>query len=170
MDVKKIGGFIARLRHEKGLTQQELGERLGVTNKTVSRWENGNYMPDISILQLLGKEFDVTINELLCGERLTDAEYREMAEENIVKICSSSVFTLRERCLFFKKKWCRDHRFLLIVTALLLTALLIFGFVYKSLLLIAGVLLMMLVIYLLYYNRMMAYVERNAYDGTGSTP
>lgn len=170
MDMKRIGGFIARLRHEKGLTQQELGERLGVTNKTVSRWENGNYMPDIEMLQLLGKEFDVTINELLCGERLTDAEYRERAEENIVKICSSGVFTLREKCLFFKKKWCRDHRFLLIATALLLTALLVCGFVCKSLLLIAGAFLIMLVIYLFYYNRMMAYVERNAYDGTGSTP
>ena len=47
MDQIKIGKFIAALRKEKGLTQEKLGEKLGVTNKTVSRWENGNYMPDV---------------------------------------------------------------------------------------------------------------------------
>ena len=47
MDQMKTGKFIAALRKEKGMTQEKLGEKLGVTNKTVSRWENGNYMPDI---------------------------------------------------------------------------------------------------------------------------
>lgn len=50
MDQAKVGKFIAQLRKEQGLTQEALGERLGVTNKTVSRWENGNYMPDIELL------------------------------------------------------------------------------------------------------------------------
>ena len=47
MDQVKLGAFVAQLRRERGWTQEELGERLGVTNKTVSRWENGNYMPGI---------------------------------------------------------------------------------------------------------------------------
>ena len=47
MDQIKIGKFIAALRKDKGMTQEQLGEKLGVTNKTVSRWENGNYMPDV---------------------------------------------------------------------------------------------------------------------------
>ena len=64
MDQIKIGKFIAALRKEKGLTQEQLGEKLGVTNKTISRWENGNYMPDVEMLSLLSKEFDVSINEL----------------------------------------------------------------------------------------------------------
>ena len=51
MDQIKIGRFIAALRRQAGLTQEALGEKLGVTNKTVSRWENGNYMPDIEMLQ-----------------------------------------------------------------------------------------------------------------------
>ena len=55
MDQKKIGQFIAALRQEKGMTQTVLGERLGVTNKTVSRWENGNYMPDVSLLPQLSR-------------------------------------------------------------------------------------------------------------------
>ena len=56
MDQIKIGKFIAALRKEKCLTQEQLGEKLGVTNKTISRWENGNYMPDVEMLSLLSKE------------------------------------------------------------------------------------------------------------------
>ena len=55
MDVQKIGNFLAELRKDKNLTQEELGERIGVTNKTVSRWENGNYLPPVEILQILSK-------------------------------------------------------------------------------------------------------------------
>ncbi len=61
MDQIKIGKFIASLRHQAELTQEDLGEKIGVSNKTISRWENGNYMPDIEMLQLLSKEFDVSI-------------------------------------------------------------------------------------------------------------
>ena len=69
MDQIKIGKFIATLRRQSGLTQEKLGEKIGVTNKTISRWENGNYMPDIEMLQLLAKEFNVSINELLAGQK-----------------------------------------------------------------------------------------------------
>ena len=57
MDLIRIGSFLAELRHEKGLTQQALGERLGVTNKTISRWETGCYLPDVEMLSLLSREF-----------------------------------------------------------------------------------------------------------------
>lgn len=60
MDQIKIGKIIAALRKEKGLTQEQLGEKLGVTNKTISRWENGNYTPDVEMLALLSKEFGVS--------------------------------------------------------------------------------------------------------------
>ena len=69
MDSKKIGAFIAVNRKKKGLTQEQLGERLGVTNKTISRWENGNYMPDLSMLEPLSKELEITLNELLAEKR-----------------------------------------------------------------------------------------------------
>ena len=75
MDQIKMGKFIAALRKEKGLTQEKLGEKLGVTNKTVSRWENGNYMPDVEMLSLLSEEFGVSINELISGERLASVPY-----------------------------------------------------------------------------------------------
>ncbi len=83
MDMQKIGGFLAELRKGKNLTQDELGERIGVTNKTVSRWENGNYLPPVEILQILSRLYGVSINELLSGERLNDEHYKENAEEYI---------------------------------------------------------------------------------------
>lgn len=84
MDQVKLGAFVAQLRRERGWTQEELGERLGVTNKTVSRWENGNYMPGIEMLALMGREFDVSLNELLEGRRLDDeAEFRAAADKNL---------------------------------------------------------------------------------------
>lgn len=84
MDVQKIGELLATLRKEQKLTQEELGEKIGVTNKTVSRWENGNYMPPVEILLILSKQFNVSINELLSGERLSCEQYKENAEEYIV--------------------------------------------------------------------------------------
>lgn len=84
MDVQKIGELLATLRKEQKLTQEELGEKIGVTNKTVSRWENGNYMPPVEILLIFSKQFNVSINELLSGERLSTEQYKENAEEYIV--------------------------------------------------------------------------------------
>lgn len=83
MDMQKIGKFLADLRKEQNLTQDKLGELLCVTNKTVSRWENGNYMPPVEILQMLSKIYKVSMNEILSGERLNDEHYKENAEEYI---------------------------------------------------------------------------------------
>lgn len=84
MDMKKIGVFLAELRKDRNLTQDELGEKIGVTNKTVSRWENGNYLPPVEILQILSKLYNVSMNEILSGERLNEKRYKENAEEYIV--------------------------------------------------------------------------------------
>ena len=84
MDTIKIGKFIAEKRKEKKLTQESLAEKLGVTSKTISRWENGNYMPDISLLKPLSEELDVTLNDLLSGEKVDKEQYQEKLEENII--------------------------------------------------------------------------------------
>ena len=86
MDQVQTGRFIAELRRQEGLTQEALGQKLGVTNKTVSRWENGNYMPDVEMMQLLAQTFHVSIHELLAGERLPDEAFREKADENTVSV------------------------------------------------------------------------------------
>lgn len=69
MDLNKVGTFIANLRKEKNLTQAELGELLGVNDKTISRWETGKNAPDISVLNDLSEKLDISVKELLNGER-----------------------------------------------------------------------------------------------------
>lgn len=91
MDSKKIGAFIAVNRKKKGLTQEQLGERLGVTNKTISRWENGNYMPDLSMLEPLSKELGITLNELLAGEEIRETESAVCAEKNLISTIDYSI-------------------------------------------------------------------------------
>lgn len=84
MDLSKIGKFLRDLRCEQGLTQEELGEKLGATNKTISRWETGTYLPPAEMLVEISKLYNVSINEILSGERLSTADYQSKAEENIV--------------------------------------------------------------------------------------
>ncbi len=90
MDMKKIGTFLAELRKKSNLTQDELGEKIGVTNKTVSRWENGNYLPPVEMLQILSKLYDVSINEILNGERISESEYKNISEKNIKSALNKS--------------------------------------------------------------------------------
>ena len=84
MDLDKIGKFIALNRKNKGLTQEQLAEKLGVTNKTVSRWETGKYMPDLSLLKPLSEELGITLNELLSGEKIEEQKIVENMEKNII--------------------------------------------------------------------------------------
>lgn len=84
MDTKKIGKYIAENRKNKNMTQEQLAEKLGVTSKTISRWENGNYMPDISMLKPLSEELGITLNDLLSGEKIEKEKYQEKLEENII--------------------------------------------------------------------------------------
>lgn len=86
MGHKKIGAFIAQCRKEKGLTQMQLAERLEITNQAISKWENGRGMPDMSLLQPLCDNLDISLNELFSGEHISEEEYKEKAEENISRL------------------------------------------------------------------------------------
>lgn len=86
MDQVKIGKFIAELRREKELTQRELAELMGVSDRTVSKWETGNGMPEMSMLMPLCQALQINVNELLSGERLSDDSYSRKAEENIMNL------------------------------------------------------------------------------------
>lgn len=110
MDLIKIGNFIAELRKKQKLTQEQLGEKLGVTNKTVSRWETGTYLPLAEALLAMSELFGVSINELLSGKSLSEAEYRQAAEENLKQTVKTSSFTLKDRIDFYKNKWLKEHR------------------------------------------------------------
>ena len=82
MNMIQVGKFIATLRKEHDFTQEQLGEELGVTNKTISRWETGVYLPPVDTLLKMSEIFGVSNNEMLSGKRLTDSEYRKAAEQN----------------------------------------------------------------------------------------
>lgn len=86
MDQIKIGGFIAACRKEKDLTQTQLAEKLGITNKAVSKWETGKSLPDASIMLALCKVLDITVNDLLCGEVVNMENYNKEMENNLMEL------------------------------------------------------------------------------------
>ena len=86
MDLEKIGNFIAMLRKEKGLTQEKLGEALGVSSKTISKWERGVNAPDISLLNSLSSILEVDVEELLNGEKKEKKNVRKKRKKLIFKI------------------------------------------------------------------------------------
>ena len=83
MNQQNTGSFISAKRREKNLTQEQLAEKLGVSNKTVSKWENGKCMPDYSVIELLCKELDITLAELLDGEEKEPNSIRVYDEEQV---------------------------------------------------------------------------------------
>lgn len=109
----KIGEFIMTLRKEQGITQRELAEKIGVSDKTISKWECGRGLPEMSIMESLCQSLQVNINELLSGERLSEDSYSMKAEENMMKLMKES-----------EKNKRRNHNFMVVFIAGLLTVLL----------------------------------------------
>ena len=87
MNQERIGKFISELRKEKSMTQDQLAEKLGVTDKSISRWENGKTMPDLSMLTILSRELNVEISELLNGRRMDKEELEKLRDtiNNIIE-------------------------------------------------------------------------------------
>ncbi len=178
MDTKKTGGFIAKLRHDKGLTQQALGERLLVSAKTVSRWENGNYMPPIDVLPAMSEIFGVSIDEIIAGERreVINTETKaapakvslQKTDENPPNTAAANTFTLDERVKFWKRRWLSRHIPLIISVAAIIAVLFALGVIYRNFMIFFGGMIFGIAMRLIMYNRMMAYVELNAYDGKNS--
>ena len=86
MDQTKIGKFIAEKRKEKGLTQAALAEKLGVTDRAVSKWETGKSLPDASIMLELCAMLGITVNDLLSGEVVSMKDYNEEMEKNLLEM------------------------------------------------------------------------------------
>lgn len=84
MNQEKIGLFIAKCRRKKNMTQEDLAEKLGVSNKSISRWENGKTMMDISLFEPLCNELDISIIELLNGERINDKKRDKLYTKTLI--------------------------------------------------------------------------------------
>ena len=80
MEQEKIGKFIQELRKQQNMTQKDLADKLGVTDRAVSKWENGRGMPDVSLMKPLCDSLGITVSELLSGERISQKDYREKSE------------------------------------------------------------------------------------------
>ena len=86
MNQTAIGTYIAKKRREKNLTQEQLAEKIGVSGKTISKWENGKCMPDYSIIEQLCKELSVTLSELMDGEDAAEDSVRVYDNEQILDL------------------------------------------------------------------------------------
>lgn len=86
MDLIKIGSFIAGMRKQHKLTQREFADILGISDKTVSKWECGKGMPELSLMLPICEVLEINLNELFSGEKLSDADYRKKAEENMMSL------------------------------------------------------------------------------------
>ena len=93
MDTEKISKFISTARTKIGLTQKELADKIGVSDKTISKWETGKSLPDISYYEPLCDALNIKVNELLSGEYLNDDIYLEKAENNLVEIIRENNFS-----------------------------------------------------------------------------
>ena len=165
MNQEKIGKFIADLRKKQNLTQEQLAEKLGVTDKSVSRWENGKCLPDVSLYKDLCNILGITLNEFFSGEKIKDENFKEQADNNLFNAIENSSFTLKEKIKYYKRKWKKEHisKFILcfISWLVLIIALKFQNVEFYVISTIAGMLAT--IFYIVLYNQMMIYVENNAY-------
>ena len=102
MNQENIGKFIAALRKEQNMTQLDLATKLGITDRAVSKWENGRGMPDFSLIKPLCEALNITVNELFAGEKILQDNISEIADKNIVSTLSYSQSKIK------KTKICTD--------------------------------------------------------------
>ena len=137
MDQIKIGKFIAACRKQSGLTQMQLAEKLGITDRAVSKWETGRALPDTSIMLELCGILQITVNDLLSGEVVSMDNYNTQMENNLLEM-------VRQKAAADKRLLSMEIFIGLLVTALLITTVLVAGLVdmavgYKIALIAAGV-------------------------------
>ncbi|MBR4015617.1 MAG: helix-turn-helix transcriptional regulator [Anaerotignum sp.] len=111
MDQIKIGKFITSCRKEQGMTQANLAEKLGISDRAVSKWETGKSMPDSGIILELCAYLKISVNELFSGERIESEDYTRKAEENMI--------ILAEKKAQAKKHLFRTKMFLLVIAVLI---------------------------------------------------
>ena len=102
MNQEKIGRFIAELRKEKNITQQELADKLNITDRAISHWENGRSMPDAGVILELCKILSINVNELLSAKKIKKEKYNERAEESLLEM-RREIETQNKRILTLNK-------------------------------------------------------------------
>ena len=101
MDQQTTGKFIARKRKEKNLTQEQLAEKLGVSNKTISKWENGKCMSDYAVVKSLCQELDITVAELMDGEETEEKSIRTYDDDQIMELLKRTQELERQKNILY---------------------------------------------------------------------
>lgn len=120
MDQVKIGKFISECRKKNNLTQMQLAEKLNITDRAISKWENGKAMPDSSIMLDLCNELKISVNELLSGEMIEVNNYDKRAEENLLNLNKSNEH---------KSKMLMKFRIVIVLLVLIIAVIGIYRFV-----------------------------------------
>ena len=102
MDQRKIGNLIASIRKEMNMTQRNLADKLGVTDRAISKWENGRGMPDLSLIQPLCEILCISVNELLNGERIDKPEIIQVADKNVIAVLRECETEIKKRKIVTK--------------------------------------------------------------------
>lgn len=162
MNQENIGKYISKKRKELNLTQEQLAEEIGVSKNAVSKWERGLNLPDASIMPELCSILNITLNELFAGDDIPDNKYKEVADSNLLSALENSVFTLKDKVDYFKKKWQKDHFFELTLEMIIIVFFIIYGFIKDN-----GIQYLFMIIGFISgifeNNRMMSYIESHAY-------
>ena len=103
MNQEKIGKFISECRREKQMTQEQLAVHLGVTSKSVSKWENGRCLPDSSLYEPLCNILGITINELFAGQKIRDEDYKKIADNNLMQMLKYKLYSLSDKSITFNE-------------------------------------------------------------------
>lgn len=165
MDMSKMGVFLQELRKEQGLTQEQLGEKLHLSGKTISRWETGTYMPPVEMLLALSELYGVSMNELVAGERLTPEALPAKAEENLTAVMKDNdAFQLEERRDYWREKWLTDHRWTLALLVGVFTAASLLFLSLDQVKPVAFISLISIGLAVFLRNRRDDYVEHHLYD------
>lgn len=101
MNQVEIGKFIAECRKNKNMTQNQLAEMLNITNKSISKWENGSCLPDPSLYEPLCDILGITINELFAGQRIEKEDYQRMADANLMRMIKYKLYQLSDKSVAF---------------------------------------------------------------------
>ena len=162
MNQEKIGRLRAECRKDKKITQVELADKLGVTDKSVSKWENGKCLPDVSLYKDLCNILGITLNEFFSGEKIKEENFKEQADNNLFNALENSSFTLKEKIKYYGDKWDKEHFFELTIATLVIAGFIIYGFIKNN-----GIQFIFMIVGFIYgiweKNRKQAYIERNAY-------
>lgn len=162
MNQEKIGKLIAECRKEKKMTQVELADKLSVTDKSVSKWENGKCLPDVSLYKDLCNILGITLNEFFAGEKIKEEKFKEQADINLFNALENSSFTLKEKIKYYDNKWDKEHFFELTIAMIIIVGFIIYGFVKDN-----GMQFIFMIVGFTYgiweTNRKKSYIERNVY-------